>query len=288
MKCVPRVDGDAEEEILAIDAMEDSIAPLGRQAARIRSLIKSLEVCHHKAGRWVDLIIEAIGSGRTSKGPGTRPAGRRHPVEQVWQNCFDALSAWCSGSSAGAGDVDVGGIPATQLVSFIGDRTPLKVWQVRRAADKVRSFLEARFLYLEIVQHPERYREHLEFRDRTLETIIHDTVDGKPAELSLAAAIDHLEPCHWNFVGNLAIVLKAIGGDLFPDVPFASCGRNRTMTPIRARMRTVSATLRAFREGARPRKGVDSGILRVLGERTPVRCWLAASLDKTIRVQLDL
>ena len=273
-----------DKEIQAIDALENSIAPLDDQTARIRELIGSLEMCHHKAERWVEVIIEAIGAGSTSKGPGTRSPGRRHPVEQVWQNCHDVLSSWCSCCPSEAMDLDVGGIPGHLLMSFIGDRTLLKVWQAQRIVEKTRAFLEPSFGYAEI----EGRGEDPEFRDLTVQTVIHDTVDGRDAEITLAGAIDHLEPCHWDFVGNLGIVLKAIGGDLFPEKPFATCGDIIKLAPIRDRMEVVSDTLGAFCEGRDTGKGVDVNVLGVLGEETPVKHWLAASLDKTIRLQLGL
>ena len=279
---------EPDGEILAIDALEDSIAPLDDQTTKIRRLITSLELCHHKAERHIEVIIEAIGSGGTSKGPGTRLPGQRHPVEDLWQNCYNILSAWCSGSPDEAIRLDVGGIPASELMSFIGDRTPLKVWQVQRIMDKVMSFLEPSFRYVEMVEYGEHYIEHSESRDLTMRALIHDTKDGKDAEITLASAIDHLEPCHWNFVGNLVIALRAIGGDLFSKKPFAACGRNIKSTPIRDRMKIVSNTLRAFCEGRDVSKDVDSNILRILGQKTPVKRWLAASLDKTIRSQLGL
>jgi len=279
---------EPDEEILAIDALEDTIEPLDDQTTKIRRLITSLELCHHKAERRVEVIIEAIGSGGTSKGPGTRPPRQRHPIEDVWQNCYDVLSAWCSGSPDEAIYLDVGGVPAGDLMSFIGDRTPLKVWQVPRVMDKVRSFLHQSFRYVEMVEHGKHYREHSEFRDLTMQTVIHDAVDGKDAEITLAGTIDRLEPCHWDFVGNLVLVLKAIGGDLFPKKPFAACGRNIKLTPIRGRMRIVSNTLRVFCKGRDTSKDVDVDILRILGKKTPVKHWLAASLDKTVRLQLGL
>jgi len=269
-----------------IDTLEDSIPPLDDQTTKIRRLITSLELCHHKAERHVEVIIEAIGSGGTSKGPGTRPPRQRHPIEDLWQNCYDVLSKWCSGSTDEAVHLDVGGVQASELMAFIGDPTPLKVWQVQRIMDKVRSFLEPSFRYVEMVEYGEHYREHTEFRDLTMRTLIHDTKDGKDAEITLASAIDHLEPCHWNFVGNLVIVLNAIGGDLFPKEPFAACGRNIKLTPIRDRMKIVSNTLKAFCEGRDVSKDVDVNILRILGQKTPVKCCLAASLNKTIRSQL--
>ena len=88
---------EADSEILAIDRMEDRIAPLDPDAEKVRELISSLELCHHKAERWVWNIIEAIGAGETRKGLGTRVPGQQHPAEKVWQNACTALSAWCTG-----------------------------------------------------------------------------------------------------------------------------------------------------------------------------------------------
>ncbi|MDX1315676.1 MAG: hypothetical protein R3356_09250, partial [Eudoraea sp.] len=51
---------EADPEILSIDRLEDRIAPLSENLVRIRELIGTLEMCHHKAGRWVDNILEAI------------------------------------------------------------------------------------------------------------------------------------------------------------------------------------------------------------------------------------
>ena len=107
-------------------------------------------------------------------------------------------------------------------------------------------------------------------------------------ELSLAIAIDMLMPCHWNFVENLEIVLGAIGGDLRPVTPFSACGRNIHLSPVRPRMKRVCRTLEAFCGGGEQGEQVDSRILALLGEPTEVKKWLSASLDKTIRLQLDL
>ena len=70
---------EADSEILAIDRMEDSIAPINANVLKIRELISSFELCHHKADRWVYNIIEAIGTGETQKGLGTRSPGQQHP-----------------------------------------------------------------------------------------------------------------------------------------------------------------------------------------------------------------
>jgi hypothetical protein len=49
----------------------------------------------------------------------------------------------------------------------------------------------------------------------------------------------------------------------------------------------VSETLRRFCGGTGSAEKVDRAMLGMLGEPTDVRKWLAASLDKTIRLQLD-
>ncbi len=103
----------------------------------------------------------------------------------------------------------------------------------------------------------------------------------------MGLAIDLLMPCHWRFVENLRIVLEAIGGKLNPDQPFTACARNIALTPIRARMEVVSNSLKVFCGGAESGQEVDRDVLAVLGEPTEVRKWLAASLDKTIRLQLS-
>jgi len=40
---------EADAEVLEIDEMEDSIAPLDNDTAKIRQLIYGLELCYHEA-----------------------------------------------------------------------------------------------------------------------------------------------------------------------------------------------------------------------------------------------
>jgi len=134
---------------------------------------------------------------------------------------------------------------------------------------------------------PEHYREHEDFWLATVRTIIHDTENGDEADLSLGLAIDMLMPCHWRFVENLRIVLEAIGGTLSPEKPFAACGRNINLLPIRGRMEIVSNTLDAFFNDRGSNKEVDRDLLELLGKPTEAKKWLAASLGKTIRLQLN-
>ena len=210
--------------------------------SRTRELISTLELCHHKAERWIGNIVAAIASGDTAKGLGTRPAGVTHPVERTWKSACDVLSAWCAGCPVGSIDVRVGDRPAHELLGRLGPRSPLKEWQVQRIVERTRELigwpgslhgedegyvplLEAGSDY-ESVQRtdcPERYREHTDFWQRTLQTPILDTElgdyhsvygdlgYGEQTVLSLATAIDMLWPCHWDYVQNLETVL-GVGG----------------------------------------------------------------------------
>lgn len=90
------------------------------------------------------------------------------------------------------------------------------------------------------------------------------------------------------FLGNLVIILRAIGGDLNPSDIFAPCSLNARLTPLRNRLRIISNTLKAFCDGGEKRKDIDSDILALLGAKTDQKLWLAASLDKTIRLHQGL
>jgi hypothetical protein len=134
---------------------------------------------------------------------------------------------------------------------------------------------------------PEQYKEHEELWLQTVRTILHDTERGDEAELSLGLAIDMLWPCHQSFVDNLWIVLEAIGGHLRARRPFAACGRNIGLLPNRGRLEAVSSTLNTYWSETDTDGDLDQDLLAALGEPTEAKKWLAASLDKTVRLQLD-
>jgi hypothetical protein len=112
-------------------------------------------------------------------------------------------------------------------------------------------------------------------------------VDGREAKMSLAMAIDMLEPCNWDFVGSIVTLLKVIGGELRPERPYACHQRNIKLSPLCDRLVTISNTLGVFWKEEETNKKTDQDILDYLGEVTPIKRWLSASLDKTIRLQLE-
>lgn len=286
---------EADCEMLDIDKMEDSIAPLDEETTKIRQRITGFELCYHEADKEAEYIATAIGAGRCPERSNERPPQRKNELESYKQ----ILSSWCENPAVSGLKLDVGGKSAYELFSFIGPPSPLKVWQVERIVDKINEALDPSRPYhnmaLDLGHYGEpganpvgeHYKDSLDFVKKTVETIIHDTIDGHEAKISLAMAIDMLEPCNWDFVGSVVTVLKAIGGDLHPDRPYACHARNVKLSPLRDRLRTISNTLRVFWKTEDKAADIDEDVLTFLGELTPVKRWLAASLDKTIRLHLE-
>ena len=282
-----------DKEMAAIDAMEDSLTPLEEETVAVRALITRFEACYHEADKEAESIVKAIGTGRCPPESNERPAQRKPELE----SCRDILKAWCDDAVDKVKSIDMGAISADELFDFIGQRTDLKIWQVQRIVDQVNQALDPKSLYHTIFLNmrdygvqdaeppEEHYKDDADFLKQTVETIIHDTVDGRQGKISLALAIDLLRPCNWNFVNNVVIILKAIGGDVHPDKPFACCSRNLNLSPHRNRLKSISDTLRAFWQGNEIIQNLDSDILEALGEKTDIKRFLAASLDKTIRLQ---
>jgi hypothetical protein len=100
-----------DEELAAINAMEDSIAPLDDDVVRTRKLITAFESCYHEADRQAELIVRAIGTGQPPVESGERPPERKRQL----QDCHDILSAWCEDAFDQVRDRDVGGIHADKL-----------------------------------------------------------------------------------------------------------------------------------------------------------------------------
>jgi len=285
-----------DEELLAMDAMEDAIAPLDEQTAAIRQLITRFELCYRAADEEAERIANSIATGVIPAESNERAPERKAELE----NSHRILSQWCSNQNVENMDLEVGGISAESLVGFIGEPSPLKIWQVQRIVEKIGEALDPKQQYYQMALDVgdygepgtgsvgEHYKDHADFLEKTRKTAIHDKLDGRKSKVSLAMAVDLLEPCHWDFVGALMAILKAIGGHLHPVDAFTCCARNVKLSPLCDRVKIISNTLGAFWKAENQGQDIDRALLAALGEPTPVKRWLAASLDKTIRLQLSL
>lgn len=304
---------DAETETL--DRIEHQLDSVPEHVWRTRELIAMLEMCHHKAQRWVEHIVDAIGTERPEGGLGSRTEGQHHPIENMWQAACDVLSAWCEGRLDGVRELAVVEKSSAELISALSSRTELKQWQVRRVEARIRSFIgwphaehiqgipyvplmETGSGYTSVLRTdcPPEYSDQEALWQRTVQTIVHDQRPKEPEDgllhlaspnLSLAVAIDMLMPCNWNFAENLHTLLAAIGGQTELRAPFAACGRHIRRAPVRAGMIDLCRALHAYGTHVENSPATQEVGLR-LGSVTPARSWLVASLAKTIRLQLDI
>ncbi len=292
--CWQNCSGTDNDEVHLIDEMEDALGPLDEQTIQIRRLITLFEACYHEADQEAEFIAGAIGAGYCPPRSNERPPQRKMELESA----RDILSAWCRNPAIRGIDGDMGGIQPQEPVRSLGTPNSLKVWQVERVVDRVSHALDPNHPYhnlaLNVEDHGEPgtgdaadyYQRDSALWRQTKETIIHDTVEGRASRISLAFAIDLLMPCGWDFVESLATILKAIGGDLHPDRPMACCARNVRRSPLCGRLWTISNALNVFWKDKTADGDTDQRILGSLGTPTPVKRWLAASLDKTIRLHL--
>ena len=77
-------------------------------------------------------------------------------------------------------------------------------------------------------------------------------------------------------------------GELHAAQPLTVCARNIRHAPIRERMQTVCRTLQYSLQDQRSENDVGSTLLELLGDIIAPQRWLVTSLDKTIRLQLEL
>jgi len=127
-----------DDEVAAIDAMENALGPLDEETVRIRGLITLFEACYHEADKEAQFIVGAIGAGHCPARSNERPARRKRELE----NARDILAMWCGDPAVRGMGLEVGGVGADELVNFIGEPSPLKLWQVERVVDRVRGALE--------------------------------------------------------------------------------------------------------------------------------------------------
>lgn len=280
---------EPDDEILAIDKLEDCISPLDESTIHIRQLIGCLECCHHKLERHVDIIIEAVRTGSTVKAKGKRFSNTLSSREQDYRALLQILSSWPSDSTLKC-EYYLGQSSGRELLDLLGNPTPLKIWQVQMVIEKIGRFLDLEKRWstaYENVVDIEHFGKDAEFRDITKNIIIYDQLGDQPAEISLASTIDMLTGCNWNFPQNISTILAAIGGELHAQHPLALHARNIKLNPVCNNMHGICQMLTAFAECRQTTPGADFDFHHILGPQTTVKRWLAASLEKTIKLQFD-
>ena len=95
-------ESEPDDEILRIDAVEDTLPDLPGMVERIRALISRVDpLSHYKAFDNVDFLLDAIGQLDYPRSPAVDVLWRHGQIDdqrRTEAKCYiDALSAWISG-----------------------------------------------------------------------------------------------------------------------------------------------------------------------------------------------
>ena len=78
-----------------------------------------------------------------------------------------------------------------------------------------------------------------------------------------------------------------VGGELSPERPYACCARNLKLNPFYDRLGMISNTFGVFWKSEKPAENIGRAIITSLGQAAAITHWLAASMDKTVRLHLQ-
>jgi hypothetical protein len=294
---------EPDGEIIAIDRMEDRLDPQERKQAReIRRLITRFEVCHWNSDRWLERIVQAIGKERVPPTSG-RPR-TQHPLAQMLICLRNVLARWVARATTPVPQCIILDKSSAEVLHRLGPWTPFKAWVVQRLLDGLEDHLHASAL-LPVSEQPSArsypadlnldspcadpyFPDSLEWLDeaRSLKFQVKKELREEMEEHSLALLISLSNPCNEFYFRFLFALFECLDD---PDhehvLPSPFCG-NVSLSRHRRYNRAINA-FRAYL--GRPPVGpllLDDVVLSQLGAATPVKRWLVASMEKTLREQL--
>lgn len=299
-----------DEEILAIDALEDKLifaSDVGRKRVfDIRKQIGRLEICHFKVMRYITRIIYAI-KHLDEEDPHPCPSvGEDINREWLkgWNAVLDYLEHWVNHGP------NLGGIyakedkiitsklanPAFHRVSLqeineiLGEPSESKKWQVRFIIDYMRSRLDAFFnnppqsrYSVMKHRHEELIMQYRNDNPTYWESLENLPIPHHPRDLLFGGLLHDwgyfVCEVNINYMNDLLTILGAIGNG--SEYKFRGCGYKSLNLEVF--LKKIVLKLRAFLETGGDQANEMEGVRKLLGERTPTREWLVASLEKTIR-----
>jgi hypothetical protein len=290
-------------EVIAIDHMEDALAPKERaQALPIRRLITRFEVCHWNSDRWLERIAQAIAEGQVPPTSG-RPR-TQHPLVQMLICLRAVLAHWVARATGPLPQCIILDQTGTEVLHGLGPWTPFKAWVVRHLLDGLEHHLQANGLLPPSELSSSRpYPADLSLDSPSADAYFPDSLDwlaearsrklktrkasgDEVQEYSLAALISSPNRCNEFYFRFLFALFEYLDdGDSERILPYPFCSN---ISPDRQRRyyRVIDA-LRAYL-GQPPQGSLspDDAVLARLGEPEPAKRWLVASLEKTLREQV--
>lgn len=237
-----------------IHRLEQRAQPIPPPAWAIRELITRLAICHFKVERHIGRILEAIRSLSLDFVPAS--IGSTHPKsgEQAWLKDKTGRSR--------------------QGQEFIW---ALRLWLLDTpcATDDPRAIPPSLIANVQLALGPGDANKRLLVAALVNRLVLKSDREPLPAELTeFWVQVEATDICHYTFPANLERMIESIG-NLEPARSFVGCGSCDDARSEMARVH-VSAICSWLR-GERDTLEIQ------LGERSPVRMWLAASLAKTLK-----
>jgi hypothetical protein len=250
-----------DEEIVAIDQMEQALGNIPKSVHQIRELITRFESCHFKYHKHYRHIVESIAILRPVVG--VSKIGSNHPRHgrNAWRNdttgrsrigqqYIEALHSWLDGDSS-----NNVGVPGQETVEL---KQRVSVWLGDRSEERVGL---ARMLLARLsVQSVEDYRR-----------------GGALSELE--CQVERTDICNHAFPQNIERLIQGIG-KLEPDEAFDGCGTFN--------VETKSFISNEFSKLCEWLKTDTSGNDLGLGKKVPMKVWLVACLAKTLKESIHL
>ncbi|MHA1988206.1 MAG: hypothetical protein ACW98D_16345 [Promethearchaeota archaeon] len=291
---------EPDEEILVIDKLEDELEFNSNQdknlAYAIREAIGGLEGCHFKVEHRINRIIYAI---RNSHFP---QSNQRESVQlnegwyRKWDLILNYLEKWSSLNleTPSSKQEFINGINSEEINEILGEKTTLKAFQVNFVIESIHELLKLWFMKqassnkkweeqtIIIKEIQIKYeKKNPGFWEKTSNLFI--PIKEKNHLVSISELLDTYEyiVCisNPNFMNDLLSILGAIGGnDKFVHNTCAFY-----LDSLKEFVGSLSTKLKKFLKEYNNEISENDEIMELFGEKTPIKFWLVASLDKTIK-----
>ena len=291
---------EPDEEILAIDKLEDNLKYRSTQdkklAYDIRKAIGRLEGCHFKVEHYINRIIYAIRNNHFPQSNQRESAQLNKDWVRKWEPVLEYLEKWSGLETEKSSNNQefINGVKTEKINELLGEKTILKVWQVNFIIDNIRELLELWFTEQDSSNknHAQQKRinkkiqlkyEKLnsEFWEKTRELLI--PIDEMNHLVSFQELLNTWEyiVCisNPNFMNDLLAILGTVGGKAI--YVHQTCGFY--LESLKVFIRSLSTKLQKYLDAMNDEIFSDDELIELFGEKTPIKCWLVTSLEKTIR-----
>ena len=291
---------EPDKEILAIDKLEDDLEFPSIQDKKltydIRQAIGGLEGCHFKVEHRINRIIYAIRNNHFPQSNQRESAQLNKDWVRKWEIILNYLEDWSSlnPNTSSKKQEFINGVKTEKINELLGEKTILKTWQVNFIIDSIRELLELWFIKQDssnkkwaqqTITNKEiqmKYEKlNPEFWEKTSELNI--PIKEINHLISLPELMNTYEyiVCisNPNFMNDLLSILGVIGGKA--TYIHQTCAFY--LDSLKEFVGSFLTILQKFLEKSNYEISSDNELMDLFGEKTPIKHWLVASLEKTIR-----